>query len=143
MTDDSDTLLMLSFGIPLFSARGLTQQFGIINQASDLRRTINGELIDFSLPQFHKYSTKLTCTDQQPPAIDGIFPGQQVTVYCCGELAYPTGTTPQREAVPDSTRVDGHFTFYRPILEMRVTLVQSQFDEWSADYQWEIDLEEI
>jgi hypothetical protein len=45
-----------------------------------LRRTINGELHDLSLPQFRKYRSTISCTDKSIPAIDGVFPGTEVTV---------------------------------------------------------------
>lgn len=143
LPNEGTLLQLISLGIPLYSARGLTQAFSIIDQASDLRRTINGELDDLSLEQFRKYATKITCTDQESPMIDGVFPGQQVTVVCCAEFAYPIGGTPARAVQTGSERTEGAFIFYRPIMDMRITLVTTQLDEWKADYQWEIDLEEI
>lgn len=143
--DGSGSLLILdSFGTPLYSARGLTQKLVPIEQASDLRRTINGVLDDLSVTQFRKYSSTITCRDQQAPAIDGIWPGQVVTVSCVAELAYPTaGGSPARPVVSGSLRTAGDFTFYRPMLQMMVTAVDLSLDEWQADYSWQIDLEEI
>lgn len=138
------TLLQItSFGIPLYSARGLTQVFGTIDQASSMRRTVNGYLDDLSLSQFRKYTVKITCTDLASPAVDNMWPGQQVTLFSAAELCYPVGDTPQREAISGSERTDNGFVFYRPVLQMRVTAVTNQLEEWSADVQWEIDLEEI
>ena len=139
-----DTLLELSaMGIPLYSGRGLTETLTPIEESKDLARDINGDLIDLSVAQFQKYQSKITCRDVQAPAIDGIWPGQPVTVSCVPELSFPNGGTPSRAIVDGSLRVAGDFTFYRPRLQMRVVEVTTSMDEWAADIQWELDLEEI
>lgn len=140
----TQTLLRLvAMGVPFYSARGLLQTLTPISAASDLRRTINGELDDLSNEQFRKYATKITCTDQRTPALDGIWTGQHITVWCVQELAYPESGSPQRPEVSGSSRTEEGFVFYRPILEMRVTDFSDQTDEYGADVIWELDLEEI
>lgn len=144
MSANDDTLLVLTgIGIPDFSARGVTQTLLPIDAAADMRRTINGILIDLSFDQFRKFQSSVSCTDQQPPAVDGIWQGHVVVVECVNELCYPTGGTPSRTAVSGSTRVQGSFTFYRPVLEMMVRSYNQQIDEWGAVIQWQMDLEEI
>jgi len=139
-----ETLLILSgMGIPLYSARGLTQTLEPIEASANLRRTINGNLRDLSFEQFRKYKTKISCTDQRAPAIDGIFAGMEVEVHCVHELCYPLSGSAQRTAVSGSERTEGDFVFYRPVLTMLITGVQSATDEYNADVQWELELEEV
>ncbi len=66
--------------------------------------------------QFRKYKSSISCRDQEPPAIDGVWPGHVVTVECVAELSYPTGGSPARPVVSGSTRTQGGFVFYRPQL---------------------------
>jgi hypothetical protein len=140
-----DTILVLSgIGVPLYSARGLTQSLEPIDAAANLQRTINGELVDFSYAQFRKYKSSISCSDQRPPACDGIWPGKVVTVDCVSELSYLTATgSPQREVVTDSSYVEGDFTFYRPRLNMLVVGFSMTADEWDAGVNWQLQLEEI
>jgi hypothetical protein len=136
------TLLILDeIGVPLYSARGLTQTLGPIAGASSARRTINGQLEDISYSQFKKYVSKVSCTDQRSPP--EVWPGLVVTVHCVAMLAYPVSGSPQRPAISGSEITEGAFVHYRPILSMMVTSVTRSFDEWGAGYQWELDLEEV
>lgn len=140
---DTD-LVIVGMGISPYSARGLTQTLTPIEAAKNLRRSINGELFDLSFDQFRKYQSKITCQDQATPAIDGIWPGAEVTVYCVAELSRLTDTEgPARPVVPGSERIAGAFTFYRPILVMRVVACETEREEWAADYSWSLELEEI
>jgi hypothetical protein len=138
------TLLVIStFGAPPFSARGLSQTLEPIAQALNVRRTVNGRLVNLTPTQFLKYKSKITCNDMLAPAIDGVFPGALVTIDCVAELAYRTvGGTPQRTIVDGSSRIEGDFTYYRPRLDMMVITFSTQQDEWGAAVSWSIDLEE-
>src|SRR5262245_39386362 len=139
-----DTLLLLSgIGIPDYSARGLTQTLEPIEAATSLRRTVNGTLVDLSFAQFRKYKSTISCQDQEPPAIDGVWPGHVVTVDCVAELSYPSGGSPARTVVGGSSRTEGAFVFYRPQLQMRVTGFSMNRDEYGAAVQWQMDLEEL
>jgi hypothetical protein len=139
------TLLEISgIDLPHYATRGLTQTLEPIDQAKQTRRTVNGSLKDISAPQFQKYKSTITCTDQQNPGLDGVWPGLQVTVDCVAELSYKTsGGSPDRPVVTDSSRTDGDWTFYRPRLTMRVTSYSTQTDEYGASVGWQLDLEEI
>jgi hypothetical protein len=108
-------------------------------------RTINGSLRDISNPAFRKYASKITCTDVDAPPLDNLWPGMTVIVQCAASLSYLTGNpgSPYKTAVSGSEYINGHYTFYRPELEMMVMDVKTQFDEWKADNVWEIDLEEV
>lgn len=141
--DNDYTLLVLDgMGVPLYSARGLTQTLTPISAANNVRRTVNGGTIDLSYEQFRKYSSKISCTDHRTPAIDGIWPGMEVTIACVAELAYASSATPQRTAVSGSERIEHGFTFYRPVLDMVVLGYETQTDEYGATISWSLDLEE-
>jgi hypothetical protein len=139
-----DTLLVLAgIGVPDYSARGLTQTLEPIEASTSLRRTVNGALVDWSYAQFRKYKSTISCQDQEPPAVDGVWPGHVVTVDCVAELSYPVGGSPSRPVVPGSARTEGAFTFYRPRLQMLVTGFSVSRDEYGAAVQWQMDLEEV
>jgi hypothetical protein len=140
-----ETLLTITGqGVSPYSARGLTQTLEPITAAASLRRTINGLLKDLSAPQFRKYGSTVTCNDQAAPALDGIWPGDQITVGCVAELSYLTaGGAPQRTPVAGSSYVDGDYTIYRPQLNMRVMSYTETKDEWGAVTQWSLALEEV
>lgn len=139
------TYLSLSgVGVPPYSARGLKQSYAPIQQSSQLRRTVNGALVDLGLEEFQKFSSTISCTDQQPPACDGVWPGRQITVDCLFHLCYKTsGGTPSRTVVSGSSYTDGDYTFYRPQLTMMVVSYNVDEDEWGAEVGWSMQLEEV
>ena len=140
----SDVLTLSGIGVPPYSARGASQTLEPIEAARQLRRTVNGALIDLSRPEFRKYRSTISCADQQPPAIDGVWPGRVVTVDCISELSYRTsGGTPGRTVVPGSSRTEGDYTFYRPQLTMRVVSFSQDTDEYGATVSWSLELEEV
>lgn len=140
---DTTLLVLEGMGVPLYSARGIVQSLEPIEAASDLKRTINGALKDLSIGQFQKYRSSINCNDQQSPALDGIWPGAQITVHCISELSYEFGGSPQRTEISGSSRQEGDFVFYRPILVMRVTSFNQRTDEYGAQTSWSMTLEEI
>lgn len=77
------TLLQIS-GIDLgnYSARGLTMTLAPIVSGQGLRRSINGTLLNLTAPQFQKYSGSISCTDQEAPALEGVWQGMPVTITC-------------------------------------------------------------
>ena len=140
----SDTLLVITGLITPYSARGLQQTLEPIPQAGQLRRTVNGALVDLSVPALRKYASTISTNDQAVPALNGVWPGAQVTVDCVAELAFLTATgSADRTIVPDSSRTSGAWTFYRPRLTMRIVEYQTQTDEWNAVVSWSMRLEEI
>lgn len=145
---DSDTLLSISsFGNMLYQVRGATQTLDVIGAASHLERLINGALADFAAPQFRKYASKITSpSDVNAPPLDNVWPGMQVTVECALTLCYLTsgGNGPHgRTPVSGSQYVEGAYTFYRPVLTMRVVHHEQHFDEWKNVIGWTLDLEEV
>lgn len=142
----SDSTLLVITGIEIspYAARGLSQSLDPIEAAAQLKRTINGDLTDYSFPQFRKYKSTISGADQLPPAFDGKWQGITVEVDCISELSYLTsGGSPQRPVVTGSSRVEGTFTFYRPKLQMRVMGFTVETDEWDATVSWQLQLEEI
>lgn len=148
MSDSYDfplTVLDLNeVGVSPYSARGLTQTLEPIAGSASMARTVNGSLMDISAPQFRKYTSQISCNDQLPPALDGVFPGMEMTIHCAAHLSYRTaGGSPNRQVSSGSSRVEGEYTLYRPILVMRVTAFNTQEDEYGATVSWNLSLEEI
>ena len=140
----SDVLTLSGIGVPPYSARGASQMLEPIGSSQQLRRTINGELIDISRAEFRKYRSTISCVDQQPPAIDGVWPGRVLTMGCISELSYLTaGGVPARPVVAGSSRTEGSYTFYRPSLTMRVVAFSQDTDEYGAAVSWSLQLEEV
>lgn len=139
--NESSLLTLSEFGVPLYASRGLSQSLEIIEAATQLRRSVNGDLMDFGYPQFRKYRSSITCSDMRPPS--NIWPGQLVTVECVARLAYRTSDgAPVRPIVSGSSIVEGETTFYRPVLTMRVVSLSHTAAEWEANVTWTLELEE-
>ena len=142
---DTTILVIQALGLPPYSTRGASQTLQPISAAASMRRTVNGSLVDLSVPELRKYRSTINCTDQQPPAVNGIWPGQSVVVDCISELAYEdvTDAAAERTAVPGSVYTEGGFVFYRPRLTMRVMDIRVSTDEYGAEVSWTVELEEI
>jgi hypothetical protein len=140
-----ETLLVLTgVGVPPYSGRGIKETLTPIDATRVTRRNVNGSLRDVSPAQMRKYRLALSCADQNPPALGGLWPGDVIlTVETISELAYLTGGTPERTAVSGSERTDGAFTFYRPVLEMMVISFSAETDEWPHTLGWQMELEEV
>lgn len=148
------TLLVLTgMGVPPYSARGLTMQIQPIDAATSQRRTINAELVDLSDPAFRKYAATISGNDVQAPALEARWPGVALTVDWIHELAVEgtieelTETTESgllfsKPHVPGSIRHESGFTFYRPRLVMLVSGFSSTGDEYGANYNWSLSVEE-
>lgn len=146
MVDENNpTLLRIAeIGVPPYSARSLSQTLTPISSASVLRRSLTtGRLINLSPPEFRKYKSVITCNDQQAPALDGIWPGQILTIDCVRPLSFKTiGGIPQRTVVEDSEFSEGEFTFYRPRIVFMVVNYTMDGNEYEANNNWQLDLEE-
>lgn len=145
MTIDAVSLLVITpIGVPPYSARGLTQTLTHIAAAGIFRRSLTtGRLINIAAPEFKLYKSTITCTDQEAPAFDGVWPGDLVTVDCVKRLKFLTaGGTPQRPVVPGSLQTEGIFTSYRPRILFMVTGFSDDFVEFEAQGAWQLDLEE-
>lgn len=141
---NAGTLLrIVGVGVPPYSARGLTQSLAPIDQAASYGRTVNGSLVDLSFSGFRKFKSNISGTDMKPPAVNGKWPGQIVTVDCITEISMPEGGTPDRTPVPDSLDTEAAFTTYRPRLTMMVTAFNISHDEYGRQINWSMDLEEV
>lgn len=151
-------LKLIGMGVAPYSARGITQTLAPIDGATQLRRTINGALRDIADPLFQKFQSTITATDQRPPALDLVWPGKLLTVECAcyiGVEGIQADTTTEgnttdgitgefgRPAVFGSVIHEDGFTYYRPILTMRVVSLSTSYDEWAAANDWSIALEEV
>jgi hypothetical protein len=134
---------MQGIGVPPYSARGLTQTLAHIDQASSSGRDVNGNLIDLSFSGFRKYKSTISGTDQLPPNVNGVWPGQQVVVDCIAELSMDEGSTPDRTVVPDSLATEGAHSTFRPRLTMLVMSFNLSQDEYGRQIDWSMDLEEV
>jgi hypothetical protein len=133
--------------IPPYALRGISQTLEPIDQASALKRTINAVLRDVASPDFRKYKSSIRCTDFQSPGLGKLWPGMPLTMSCAHELSFEGSTDDsdgpfERPAVAGSVRDANGFTFYRPVLAVRVTAWSGHFAEWQAEYAWQLDVEE-
>lgn len=143
--DVGTTLLNLHGpGVPPYSARGLKQTLELIDGASHLERTINGELLDLGYAPFRKYKSTINGDDQQPPALDGVWPGTPITVDCIVEIAVKEDDYDElgRIAVMGSLRRENGFAIFRPRLNMMVASFTIDRDEYNAQTGWRLELEE-
>lgn len=130
-------------GVSPFSARGLTQTLDLIGAASNIRRTINGDARNLSATQFRKYKSTISCSDQNPPALDDVWPGDVLVVDCCAELSYKTaGGAPARPVVAGSSYVEGDYTIYCPQLTLIVVSKDQSTDDYGHTTGWKLELEE-
>jgi hypothetical protein len=132
-------------GVQPYATRGASQTLNPIQQATQVDRTVNGKLVNLAFDDgFQKFASTISCSDQTSPAFEKSWPGLAVTVGCIAELCYKTaGGAPTREVVPDSSRVDGDYTFYRALLSMMIISYTEQTDEYGAVVSWSMQLEEI
>lgn len=137
-------LVMTPIGVPLYSARGLTQTLTPISDAKPTpARTINGEARFLGGSQMRKYESTITCTDHNAPPFGEMWPGDDIVVDCACELSYATHTgSPERTVVEGSSRVVGGFTLYRPRIEFLVVDFQQAFNEYGSEYAWQLTLTE-
>jgi hypothetical protein len=136
------SLLAISpIGVPPYSARGASQTLDPLNGV--FARTVDGELIDLTPPQFKLWKTSISCTDLQSPAINEIARGMVVVIDCVAEIKWKTdGGSPDRPIVEGSERIDEEWTYGRPRLTMMITNHSVQKNEFQAAVSWHIEAEE-
>lgn len=131
-------------GVPLYSSRGIKQQYAPIAGASVIRRTINMEARNLALSSAQKYDTTIGASDVAPPAFDSVWPGMLVTIECVAEMSYKTsGGSPGRAVVSGSSRVEGDFTRYRPVLNCMIVSLSMGAEEWTAGKEWQLQATEV
>lgn len=142
---DSSLLSFAELALPPYSFRGITESFELIEQASQFRRDVNGNLHNVGADEFRLFRVTVQCRDQQSPGLDGVWPGRQLTMNCASEFSTEGATDSdgfERQAVPDSIRTEGDFIFYRPQLFVVVLSYRMEFEEWEAGIAWELVVEE-
>lgn len=145
MLTATTNLVLSGQGVPPYSARGLRQSLDPIDQvkgSANLRRTVNGTLIDLTPPQMRKYKSTISGNDQQAPAFDSLWPGAILTVDTVVTLAYLTANNVPGRLVAGSY-VDGAYTFYQLQLTCMVMDWNVETDEWGAINSWQLHLEEV
>ena len=100
-----------------------------IAQASQLRRTVNGTLVDTALHQFRKYRVTVTGTDQESPILTSVWPGQAHNLTLVPETGISEGST--GDTAGDVT------------LTMRLESWSTDRNEQEAETSWELVFEEI
>lgn len=128
----SEATLLSITGIDLgdYSVRDLTMTIEPIPQGAAFARTINGTLLDLSLPQFrNKYRVSISCTDHESPIlVDDVPLGTEVNVVCIPHLGTRGETTDGQEQL---------------VLDMMVVGWNASRREWAAATSWQLALEEI
>jgi hypothetical protein len=133
-------------GQPMMSSYNASQDMGYIEAAKNNERDLNGNLIDLSRPEMQKYTTKISTNDVMfNIGMDGIWPGQQVTIDCIAQFVYAVGSSPSRPVVPGSDYVtpDGQFHSYAPRLTMLIDDFSIKYDEWGARVGWTLSASEV
>lgn len=143
-TTDETLLVLDGMGVPLYSARGLSMSITPTSAAKGaIKRTVNGEAVPLVQAQMFKYDANITCKDQEAPSLDGVFAGKELTVHCPFEFCYLTvGGSPNRGEVSGSSRTQGDFTYYRPVMIFIVVDWDLGNDEYPHDYNWKLALTE-
>lgn len=138
------TLLIIEeLGIPLYSTRGATQSLAPIDAAAQLVRTIDGELDDWSEPQFRKYKSTINCNDVRGFPTDGLWQGRVITVHCIAMLTRAIDALPERDVVGGSEITEGNFVHYCPIITGRVMTFNWVRNEYQDVVGWSLSFEEV
>ena len=145
-------LALSTIDLPPYAALGLTQSWEPIGGQGNVRRTINGDLVDLSDPAFYKFHSSVQCKHFQSPSFNDVHVGQLVTVNCVFELSYliptpededPVGEGAMYPIVAGSIRDRDGFRFYRPAIPMMVIGFAIDRDEFGAQTGWSLELEEV
>lgn len=169
MTDE--TILKIGDLIfPVGAARGISQTIQPIDNG-DVRRTVNGSLLDLTRIQNRKFESQIRLQDQATPTLAGVWKGSTHIIECIfpfRELVDPASTTHTIIRTPVTGSVTGiedisglivdpisvvgeDITFtnavnlikYRPVLTMMVLAITFDVDEYAATEGWTVDFEEV
>lgn len=170
MTDETE-LVLGNLVLPAGSGRGITQSIQPIDNG-DVRRTVNGTLLDLTREENRKYESQIQVQDMATPTLAGIWKGQTLNPVECitpfRELVSPASATHTLIRTPVAGSVWGYddvtgekvfptivageditfaapvnFIEYRPSLVMMVLAFTTDRDEYGAVEGYTIDLEEI
>jgi hypothetical protein len=105
-----------------YAVRSLTMTLTPIEQASNVARDCLGQLVDISLAQFRQHKLTISCTDNDAPELDGIWPGMDIAVTCLPRM---NGTS------------DTPLTILAKVVSWNTSR-----DEWGAEIAWQIEAEQ-
>lgn len=96
---------LLAIGQLAGSHRGIRQEIAPIANGR-IRRKLSGRAYSTARDQFNVFRTTVFFEDVWPPALGGLWVGQQVIIDCAVMLPQPqlVGSTPIRPAVPGTLR---------------------------------------
>lgn len=145
LPEEMTLLIMTPIGVPLYSARGLTQTVAPITEAKPTPvRTVNGEVRFLGGSQMRKYNSTISFNDQHPPPFGELWPGDTIVVDCVFEFSYLTHTgSPERTPVEDSEHEVGDFTLYRPRMAFMIVDFSKSFSEYPHYYSAQLVLTEV
>lgn len=166
---DETVLVLGDLIIPVGAGRGISQSLGRIDNGQ-LRRTVNGILVDTTRSINQKFVSTINATDMSAPTFAELWKGMELVVECISKLrqfVVPAEdiVTLIRPAVeesifgykPDGTKIEPIdvnglvVTFaenivrleFRPILTMLVVDITDDSDEYASSESWSIQLEEV
>lgn len=113
-------LVITGVALPDCATRGMVEEIGLIDQSRQLKRTLNGTLIDLSDTNFRKRKWRVSGKDLRAPDFSNVWPGMRVTIVTATEM----GGTQQS--------IIGMLSDW-----------STSFDEWEAEMSWTMDVEEI
>lgn len=136
-------LIITSASFPPASVRGIIQTLRPIAESANITRDVNANALDIGNPAFRKFESTLSCIDQVAPELTKLWPGVVCTVTCVTEIPYLTsGGTAIRPVF--TSRVEGAWTYFRPILTMVVmTPWETMDNRWAASINWQLTLQEV
>ena len=159
-------------GFPPFSTGNCSQTLMPLNQQK-VWRTINGEAITGEIRQPNKYKTFISGYDVNLPCFGAISIGSKVFIECIQRLWVQMDAdgrgiidkNPVEESVValddnknlyelireddrifmlrDKGDKEAIFLGYKPCLEMIVTGLRIENEEWGKGYKWELQAEEV
>lgn len=137
-------LVISGDGVPPYSVRGLDITLAPIESAVP-ERTVNGGLVNLAPPEFRKYRLTLGCTDVDPPAFAGMWPGSVLSVIAPEWVGYKTATgSPPAGRTVANWYESGDYTFVTLDLLMMVMGPWEQTrNEAAGTTRWQIVLEEV
>lgn len=124
----STDLVFTKIGLGDYCARGVTETKEPIDEAANLARDVNGNLLDLSNPAFQKWRFTWSGDDLDFPAAGGMWPGMEFTVTPLVNLA--SGGTGATGATGSGS------------VNVRLKSLRFEYDEWGAAKRWQITAEQ-
>jgi hypothetical protein len=113
-------LVITGVALPDCATRGMVEEIGLIDQSRQLKRTVNGTLIDLSDTNFRKRKWRVSGRDLRAPNFSAVWPGMRVTITTATEM--------------DNSPL---------IIVGMLADWSTSFNEWEAEMSWTMDVEEV